>query len=64
MHVNKVAHLTTIDRVAERLDESVDFLHEVANEMDAEDGATWVYGVGDDAFMAFTDFGIENLSSR
>ena len=31
MHVNKVDHVTTIDRVAERLGESVDFLYDVAN---------------------------------
>ena len=29
--------------------------------MDAEDGVIWVYGLGDDGVMAFTDFGIENL---
>jgi hypothetical protein len=29
--------------------------------MDVEDGIIWVYGVGDDGAMAFTDFGIENL---
>ena len=48
MHVNKVDHVTTIDRVAARLGESVDFLYDVANEMDPEDGAIWVYGLGDD----------------
>ena len=26
-----------------------------------EDGVIWVYGVGEDGVMAFTDFGIENL---
>ena len=61
MHVNKVAYVSTIDRVAGQLGESVDFLHAVANEMDTEDGVIWVYGVGDDGIMAFTDFGIENL---
>ena len=33
----------------------------VANEMEIEDGVIWVYGVGEDGVMAFTDFGIENL---
>jgi hypothetical protein len=61
MHVNKVHHVTTINRVAERLGESVDRLYDVANEMDAEDGVIWVYGLGDDGVMAFADFGIENL---
>ena len=61
MQVNKVSHVTTIHRVAERLGESVDFLHDVANEMDVEDGVVWIYGVGDQEVIAFTDFGIENL---
>jgi len=29
--------------------------------MDAEDGLIWVYGVGDEGVMAFTDFGVETL---
>ncbi|MBM3561877.1 MAG: hypothetical protein FJX48_01710 [Alphaproteobacteria bacterium] len=61
MHVNKVDHVTTIDRVAAQLGESVDFLHDIANEMDIEDGVIWVYGVGDDGVLAFTDFAVENL---
>ncbi|MGB5083024.1 MAG: hypothetical protein WBO09_00095 [Methylocystis silviterrae] len=61
MHVNKVDHVTTIDRVAAQLGECVDFLHDVANEMDIADGVIWVYGVGDDGVLAFTDFGVENL---
>jgi len=61
MHVNKVHHVTTIDRVAADLGESVDWLYDVANEMDVEDGVIWVYGIGDNGVMAFTEFGIENL---
>lgn len=30
--------------------------------MDAEDGCIWVYGLGKDGVMAFTDFGIETLT--
>jgi hypothetical protein len=60
MHVNKVDHVTTVERVAERLGE-VDFIHHVALEMDTEDGVIWVYGIGDDGVLAFTDFGIETL---
>ena len=30
-------------------------------EMEIKDGVIWVYGVGEDGVMAFTDFGIENL---
>jgi hypothetical protein len=61
MHVNKVHHVTTINRVARDLGESEDWLSDVANEMDIEDGVIWVYGLGEDGVMAFTDFGIENL---
>lgn len=61
MHVNKVSHATTIDRVAADLGESEDWLFDVAFEMDAEDGVIWIRGLGEDAVMAFTDFGIETL---
>ena len=61
MHVNKVHHVTTINRVAKDLGENENWLSDIANEMDIEDGVIWVYGVGDDGVMALTDFGIENL---
>ncbi len=61
MHVNKVYRVSTINRVAQDLGEDEDWLSDVASEMDAEDGRIWVYGVGEDAVMAFTDFGIETL---
>ena len=62
MHVNKVHSVKTIDRVAKELGESVDWLHEVSEEMDTEDGVIWVYGDSDDGVMAFTNFGIETLT--
>ena len=62
MHINKVHHVTTINRVAADLGEDEHWLRDVANEMDAEDGIIWVYGVGEDGVMAFTDFGIETLT--
>jgi hypothetical protein len=61
MHVNKVHSVTTIGRVAKDLGEDEDWLWDVANGMDPEDGLIWVFGIGDDGVMAFTDFGIENL---
>ena len=61
MHVNKVHHVTTINRVAKDLGESEAWLFDVANEMDIEDGVIWVYADAEDGVMAFTDFGIENL---
>ena len=61
MHVNKVSHVTTINQVARDLGESEDWLFDVACEMDVEDGVIWIRGRGEDAIMAFTDFGIETL---
>jgi hypothetical protein len=61
VHVNKVHHVTTINRVAEELGEDEDWLFDLANEMEVEDGCIWVYGIGEDSILAFTDFGIENL---
>jgi hypothetical protein len=62
MHVNKVHHVTTITQLAKDLGEDEDWLRDVANEMEIEDGVIWVYGVGQDGVRAFTDFGIENLT--
>lgn len=62
MHVNKVHAVFTITRVAKDLGEDEDWLWDVASGMDTEDGVIWVYGIGDDQVMAFTDFGIENLT--
>jgi hypothetical protein len=61
VHVNKVHHVTTVNRVAEQLGEDQDWLRDVASEMEIEDGLIWVYGAGEDDVLAFTDFGIENL---
>ena len=61
MHTNKVHHVTTINRVAEELGEHEDWLRDVASEMEIEDGVIWVYGLGEDGVLAFTDFGIESL---
>ncbi len=61
---NKEHHVHTIARVAEMLGEEEDWLWDVANEMDQEDGLIWVYGAGDEGVMAFTDFGIETLQNQ
>jgi hypothetical protein len=61
MHINKVHHVTTINQVAKNLGEDEDWVSDVANEMEIEDGVIWVYGVGEDGMMDLTDFGIENL---
>jgi hypothetical protein len=56
-----ITRVYTIGYVAEMLGEDEDWLWDVANGMDPEDGHLWVYGVGEDGVAAFTDFGIENL---
>ena len=61
MHTNKVHHVTTINHVAEQLGEDEDWLRDVASGMEIEDGVIWVYGVGEDGVLAFTDSGIESL---
>ena len=61
MHVNKVSHVRTIDLVAKDLGEDVDFLLDVALEMEPEDGVIWIYGLDDGSVMAFTDFGVDSL---
>jgi hypothetical protein len=60
-HVNKVSHVFTISHVAEMLGEDEDWLWDVAEEMDTEDGQLWVVSVGEHGVMAFTDGGIDNL---
>jgi hypothetical protein len=62
MHVNKVHHVRTVGHVAKELGENEDWLFDLATEMEPEDGLIWVYGIGDDGVMAFTDFGIETLT--
>ena len=41
MHVNKISHIKTIDLVAKELGEDIDALHDVALEMEPEDGLIW-----------------------
>lgn len=61
MQLNKVHSVTTVDRVAAELGESVDYLHDLAIGMEPEDGIIWVYGTTDVEVLAFTPFGVENL---
>jgi hypothetical protein len=53
--------ITTIKQVAADLGQNEDFLHDVACEMETEDGAIWIRGLGGDVVMALTDFDIESL---
>ncbi len=61
MQRNKVHHVTTIARVAIELGEDEDWLWNVAEEMEPEDGLIWVYGPDDEGVMAFSDDGIQCL---
>ncbi|API60408.1 hypothetical protein BSL82_14880 [Tardibacter chloracetimidivorans] len=61
MQRNKVAWVKTIDRVAAELGEDADWLADIANDMEPEDGLIWVYGTGDEGAMAFSDEGIDAL---
>jgi hypothetical protein len=58
---NKVHSVTTIARVAIELGADEDWLWDIANEMEPEDGLIWVYGLGDDGVMAFSEDGVECL---
>jgi hypothetical protein len=41
MRVNKAHHVTTINRVTKDLGEIENWLSDIANEMDIEDGVIW-----------------------
>ena len=56
-----ISSVFTIARVAEMLGEDEDLLHEVSLYMELEHGVLWIYGIGDEEVLAFTDFCIENL---
>jgi hypothetical protein len=51
----------TISRAAEILAEDEDWLHDIALEMEPEDGCLTVWGTSDLSTTAFTPDGIENL---
>ncbi len=60
--LNKESSVKTIDRVAVEIGEDVDWLFEVAIEMEPEDGLIWVFSLDDkDGVMAFTPDGVECL---
>ena len=62
--VNKVHSVRTLALVARDLGADEDWLAELANDMDREDGLIWVYGIDDeDGTMAFTEVGVENLAT-
>ena len=61
MNLNKVYAVMLIDLVAKRLGYDVDFIWEISNEMETEDGIIWVHGLKDDGVKGFTPYGVEKL---
>ncbi|MCK1538183.1 hypothetical protein [Bradyrhizobium sp. 176] len=53
--VNRVKSVFTIGRVAKDLGEDEDWLWDVANGVDPVGGVIWIYSIGNDGVMAFTD---------
>ncbi len=63
MQRNKVYAVTVIAAVAEQLGVNEDLLHEISVGLEPEDGVIWVYGIGEDAIMAFTNEGVDELKN-
>ena len=63
MQRNKVHAVTVIAAVAQELGVDEDLLHEISIGLDTEDGVIWVYGIGEDAIMAFTEDSVEELKN-
>jgi hypothetical protein len=61
MQRNKVYAVTVIAAVAEQLGVDEDLLHEISVGLEPEDGVICVYGIGEDAIMAFTNEGVDEL---
>jgi hypothetical protein len=59
--VAAISHVFTIAHVAEMLGEDEDWLHEIAIEMEPEDGYLWIIRTNDTEMPGFTPNGIENL---
>jgi hypothetical protein len=61
MQRNKIHHVYTVDHVARELGVSEDLVHDLTLGLEPEDGVIWVYGIGDDAVLAFSDDGIKEV---
>ena len=59
--LNKIYAIKTISLVAQEIGEDEEWLNEIIEEMEPEDGLIWVYGPDGEAAAAFFDFGVENL---
>lgn len=56
-----ITHVFTLARVAEMLGEDQDWLNDISDELEPEDGLIAVYGTGEEYTIALTELGIENL---
>lgn len=63
MQRNKVHAVTVIAAVAQEIGVDQDLLHEISIGLDTEDGVIWVFGIGEDVIMAFTEDGVEELKN-
>ncbi len=61
MQRNKVHHVYTVDCVAKELGGSEDLIHYLTLGLEPEDGVIRVYGIGDDAILAFSDEGVQEV---
>ena len=62
MQRNKVHSVRTISLVASEQGETEEWLHEIAEEMDTEDGLIWVYSPENpDGIIAFSDDRVRSL---
>jgi hypothetical protein len=55
------AHVFTLARAAQILDENEQLLWDLAVNMEPEDGCLWIYGIDQQEMLAFTDRGLECL---
>jgi|GEM_PF-1049754 len=52
---------STIDLVAEMINEDPDLLRQISVEMEPEGGCVTIYGKNDESIITLSDFGIETL---
>ena len=57
----RTRNLVTMERVAEIFGEDVEWLIDIAIELEPEDGCLTVFGPGEQWFYALTEDGVENL---
>ncbi|GGC71546.1 hypothetical protein GCM10011504_56520 [Siccirubricoccus deserti] len=55
------SYVFTIARAAEMLGEDEEWLEELADQLEPEDGCLWIYDTEDRATLGFTARGIESL---